>query len=388
MSHAPSISSGLAGVVAGRSAVATVGQEGLGLSYRGYTIDELAAHASYEEVAYLLLYGELPTQAELDSFTRRLIAGRGLPPAVRDTLERIPRSAHPMDVLRSGCSVLGCLEPETSADGQSDADERLLAIFPSMLMYWYRYHRDGQRIDTRSSEATLAGHFLDLLHSAAPTETQRRAMDVSLTLYAEHEFNASTFVARTVASTLSDAYSAYTAAIGALRGPLHGGANEAAMALVQRFKSPDEAEAGIMQMLANKEKIMGFGHRVYRDNDPRSTIVQPWAKRLAAEQGATALYAIFERVDTVMRREKGLFPNLDFYSACLYRCLDIPTELFTPIFVCSRMAGWAAHVREQRADNKLIRPSSEYVGPDVRPFVPVNQRTSAGASAPAAEVNS
>ncbi len=374
MSVSQASSSGLAGVVAGKTSVATVGGEGHGLSYRGYSIDDLAGHAAFEEVAFLLLYGELPTSAELEAFNRRLRSERGLPPALRSMLEAIPRSAHPMDVLRSGCSLLGCLETEMSFAGQAAADERLLAMFPSMLLYWYRYHRDGVRIETRSDEPALAGQFLYLLHGTSPTDVQRRAMDVSLILYAEHEFNASTFVARTIASTLSDAHSAYTGAIGALRGPLHGGANEAAMELVQQFKTPEEAEAGILHRLSTRQKIMGFGHRVYRTSDPRSDIIKVWAQRLADQVGAQQLLAVFERIEAVMRREKKLFPNLDFYSACLYHCLDIPTALFTPIFVCSRITGWSAHVREQRQDNKLIRPSADYVGPQARAFPSLERR--------------
>jgi 2-methylcitrate synthase len=367
-------SGGLAGVVAGKTAVCTVGQQGVGLTYRGYDIHDLAAQATFEEVAYLLLYGTLPTASELEQFRARLLPLRALPSLLRQTLEAIPAGSHPMDVMRTGCSMLGALEPEQSFDGQYLAAERLLAAFPSMLAYWHRFWRDGERIDPMTDDPSIAGHFLHLLHGRPPGEDHRRAMDVSLILYAEHEFNASTFTARVAASTLSDFYSAITAAIGTLRGPLHGGANEAAMGLIERFRSPDQAESGVLQALARKEKIMGFGHRVYVHSDPRSEVIKAWSQRLAAEAGDAVIFPVSERIEQVMLREKKLFPNLDFYSASVYRFLGIPTPLFTPLFICSRVTGWAAHVVEQRADNRLIRPSADYVGPPPRPFVPIALR--------------
>ncbi len=367
-------SQGLAGVVAGETALSTVGKEGTGLTYRGYSIEDLAEHATFEEVAYLLIEGELPNREQLETMRGRLQQQRGLPDALRSSLELIPAAAHPMDVLRTGCSLLGCLEPENSFKQQTAITERLLSAFPSMLAYWYHYSRDGRRIETTTDEPGIAGHFLHLLHGRAPSAEHVRAMDVSLILYAEHEFNASTFVARITASTLSDIYSAITAATGTLRGPLHGGANEAAMALIERFQTPEQAEQGILEALARKEKIMGFGHRVYRDRDPRSDIIQRWAKRLGEQCGDDRLYAVSERIHAVMKREKNLFPNLDFYSASAYHFLGVPTELFTPLFVLSRTAGWAAHIMEQRAHNRLIRPSADYTGPAPRAFVPLEAR--------------
>ena len=365
---------GLAGIVAGETAIATVGLEGSGLTYRGYSIEDLAQHAGFEEVAYLLLYGTLPTSSELDGFRSRIVQHRRLPDALKQVLESLPAQAHPMDVLRTGCSALGCLEPEHTFDDQHQIAERLLASFPSMLLYWLRYHRDGTRIDPATEDPSIAGHFLRLLHDRQPDSTHEHAMDVSLILYAEHEFNASTFTARIATSTLSDFYSAVTGAIGSLRGPLHGGANEAAMALIERFKDPDEAEQAVMGMLERKEKIMGFGHRVYRVSDPRSEIIQVLAKRLSEQAGDQRLYPVSQRIDEVMRREKNLFTNLDFYSASAYHFLGIPTSLFTPIFVCSRIAGWAAHIIEQRGENRLIRPSADYVGPEPRSWTPIADR--------------
>lgn len=367
-------SGGLAGVVAGQSAIATVGQSGKGLNYRGYSIDDLAAHASFEEVAYLLIYGALPSKAELNAYSEKLISLRGLPEGLKTVLKLIPKQTHPMDVLRTGCSMLGNLEPEVNFKEQYDIADRLLASFPSMMCYWYAYHFLGKEISLESPEETIGGHFLYLLHGKAPNQLERDMMNVSLILYAEHEFNASTFAARVTAATLSDFYSAITSAIGTLRGPLHGGANEAAMELIEQFNTADEAEEKLMQMLAEKAKIMGFGHRVYTDCDPRSDIIKAWSEKLGTAQGDLKLYHVSERIEAVMRREKKLFPNLDFYSASAYHYCGIPTALFTPVFVMSRITGWAAHVIEQRADNRLIRPTSEYTGPEPRKFVTIDER--------------
>lgn len=365
---------GLAGVVAGETAIATVGKEGKGLSYRGYSIHDLAEHASFEEVAFLLLHGDLPGQAQLEEFKQRLRGYRSLPPALRETLQRIPATAHPMDVLRSGCSMLGVLEPETSFDQQVDKAERLLGAFPSMLVYWYHFANNGKEIEFESNEGSIGGYFLDLLHGETPSDTHRRAMDVSLILYAEHEFNASTFTARVCTATLSDFHSAITGAIGTLRGPLHGGANEAAMELIERFDSPEQAEEGVMKLLSEKAKIMGFGHRVYTVSDPRSDVIKAWSARLSEAAGDKKLYAVSERIEEVLWREKKLFPNLDFYSASAYHLMGIPTSLFTPIFVLSRVAGWAAHVIEQRGNNRLIRPGADYIGPDDQAWVAIENR--------------
>lgn len=367
-------SAGLAGVVAGESAIATVGQEGQGLNYRGYSIDDLAAYASFEEVAFLLHYGYLPTRAELGAYTDKLINLRYLPHPLKTVLEMIPANTHPMDVLRTGCSFLGTIEPEKDFSMQYEIADRLLAVTPGMLCYWYAYHHQGREITGESDSPTLGGHFLELLHGKAASSLLQDMMNVSLILYAEHEFNASTFAARVTAATLSDFYSAITSAIGTLRGPLHGGANEAAMELIEQFLTPDEAERGLMTMLANKAKIMGFGHRVYKDCDPRSDIIKVWSKQCGEAAGSLSLYDISERIEAVMRREKKMFPNLDFYSASAYHYAGIPTSLFTPIFVMSRISGWSAHIFEQRADNRLIRPSSHYTGPAPRPFVAIEER--------------
>jgi 2-methylcitrate synthase len=365
---------GLAGVIAGETEISTVGKEGLGLNYRGYSVYDLAEQASFEEVAYLLIQGKLPNAGELESCRQRLIAMRGLPEELKDILEGLPGSAHTMDVLRTGCSALGTMEPETTESDQRRIAERLLAVFPYMLLYWFHFHRKGRRISHESGEPDMAGHFLYLLHGRPPVELHRRAINASLVLYAEHEFNASTFSARVTASTLSDFYSAVTSAIGTLRGPLHGGANEEAMKMICRFSSPDEAEAGVLQMLARREKVMGFGHRVYKQADPRTPIIKEWSRTLSRERGDTRIFPISERIEAVMAREKGLFPNLDFYSASAYHLCGIPTPLFTPLFVFARISGWAAHIIEQRKDNKLIRPSADYIGPLPRAYLPIETR--------------
>ncbi len=365
---------GLAGVVAGKTAIATVGKEGKGLNYRGYSIYDLAENATFEEVAFLLLHDHLPNQTELTDFTGRLAGQRSIPVDLQNTLQAIPKDAHPMDVLRTGCSMLGCLEPEGSHDRQMAVGERLLACLPSMLTYWYRFSHFGEKIDFDSDETSLAGYFLHKLNGKQPNDTHRHAMDVSLILYAEHEFNASTFTARVCTATLSDIHSAITGAIGTLRGPLHGGANEAAMELIERFQTPDEAEPAILKMLEAKEKIMGFGHRVYTVSDPRNVIIKGFAEKLSQDVGDTVLYPVSDRIADVMWREKKLFPNLDFFSASAYHFMGIPTSMFTPIFVLSRVTGWCAHVFEQRADNKLIRPGAEYIGPDTRKYTPIDQR--------------
>ena len=364
---------GLAGISAGETRICTVGKEGLGLTYFGYPIAELAAHTTFEEVAYLLLSGELPNAAELERFQQELASRRGLPDGVKTVLEQIPADTHPMDVMRTGCSMLGTLEPEHDQDGVTIA-KRLIASFGSMLLYWYHFHESGKRIDTESDDPQVAQHFLRLLNQSEPQAACVKALDTSLVLYAEHEFNASTFTSRVITSTLSDFYSAVAGAIGALRGPLHGGANEAAMALISCFDTPDEAEAGILNMLAAKNKIMGFGHRVYKDSDPRSDVIKPIARALSAVAGDTVIYPVAERIEAVIRREKNLFPNLDFYSACAYHFCGIPTLMFTPLFVISRTTGWAAHIMEQRSDNRLIRPMADYTGPAPRTVVPLADR--------------
>nr|WP_158162638.1 2-methylcitrate synthase [Vibrio mimicus] len=366
---------GLRGQSAGSTALCTVGKTGTGLTYRGYDITDLAHHAQFEEVAHLLLVGHLPTQAELDQYKTRLIGLRGLPEKLKQALELIPAEAHPMDVMRTGCSVLGNLEPEHSFADQQSATERMLALFPAIICYWYRFSHDGVRIDTADhSEDSIGGYFLKMLTGQAPSELFKKVMHCSLTLYAEHEFNASTFTARVCASTLSDIHSCVTGAIGTLRGPLHGGANEAAMAMIEQWHSADEAEAGIMRMLANKEKIMGFGHAIYRESDPRNALIKEWSKALSEAVGDTHLYAVSERVEAVMKREKDLFCNADFFHASAYHFMGIPTKLFTPIFVMSRLTGWAAHVYEQRANNRIIRPSADYVGPEHQTWLPIEQR--------------
>lgn len=375
MTNKPLSGAGLRGQSAGSTALCTVGKTGTGLTYRGYDITDLAHHAEFEEVAHLLLVGHLPNQAELDAYKTRLIGLRGLPEALKQALELIPADAHPMDVMRTGCSMLGNLEQEMDFSEQQAATERMLALFPAIICYWYRYSHDGVRVDTfDQSEDSIGGYFLKLLTDKAPTELHKKVMHCSLILYAEHEFNASTFTARVCASTLSDIHSCVAGAIGTLRGPLHGGANEAAMDMIQDWKTPEEAEANIMQMLANKDKIMGFGHAIYRESDPRNALIKEWSKKLSEAVGDTYLYAVSERVESVMKREKDLFCNADFFHASAYHFMDIPTKLFTPIFVMSRLTGWAAHVYEQRANNRIIRPSADYTGPEHQTWLPIEQR--------------
>jgi len=365
---------GLRGQVAGETALCTVGKTGTGLTYRGHDISVLAEKATFEEVAFLLLKGHLPTQVELDAYINKIKSLRDLPQALKDVLERIPATAHPMDVMRTGCSMLGNLETETDFSQQDEAIDRLLALLPSIICYWYRFSHDEVRIDTALYDDSIGGHFLHMLSGDYPDDLFTKVMNVSLILYAEHEFNASTFTARVCASTLSDMHSCITAAIGSLRGPLHGGANEAAMDMIENWQSPDEAEREILGMLARKEKIMGFGHAVYSESDPRNAIIKSWAEKLAAEVGDTVLYPVSVRCEEVMWREKKLFCNADFFHASAYHFMGIPTKLFTPIFVMSRITGWAAHVKEQRANNRIIRPSAEYVGPATSVWVDIKDR--------------
>lgn len=365
--------SGLAGIVAGETKISAAGGAH-NLEYRGYSIYDLAKHCVFEEVAYLLLYGDLPTQAQLEDFSAELKAQRDVPVALKEVLERIPAAAHPMDVLRTGVSFLGNIEPENADNDQYAITKRLLGIFPAMLAYWWHYVQTGERIACGSNAEGIAGHFLTLLHQKTPSDTHIEAMNVSLILYAEHEFNASTFTARTITSTLSDFYSPVCGAIGALRGPLHGGANEAAMELIARVKTADEARDMITRMLTNKELIMGFGHRVYTEADPRNRVIKEWSKRLCEEGGRQELFDVSEAIETMMWDQKKLFPNLDFYSASVYHMMDIPTSLFTPIFVMSRITGWAAHIFEQRKNNKLIRPSATYTGPEGLTFKKLEER--------------
>ncbi len=365
---------GLRGITAGETALCTVGQAGTGLTYRGYDIHDLAEHAEFEEVAHLLVYGHLPTAHELAAYQTRLRAQRALPQALREVLERIPASAHPMDVMRTGCSMLGNLETEADFTEQDSHIDRMIAAFPGIITYWYRFSHDGVRIDTDSDELSVGAHFLKLLHDQSPDALAVSVMQASLILYAEHEFNASTFTARTCASTLSDIHSCVTGAIGSLRGPLHGGANEAAMAMIEHWQTPDEAEQALLGMLERREKIMGFGHAIYRSADPRNAIIKAWSKKLAKQVGDDRLYPVSERVEAVMQREKGLFCNADFFHASAYHFMGIPTALFTPIFVMSRVTGWAAHIKEQRANNRIIRPSADYTGPDLKSWVPIEQR--------------
>ncbi len=365
---------GLRGQSAGDTALCTVGKTGTGLTYRGYDISDLTSNAGFEEVAYLIFYGELPNVAQLAAYRKDLKSQRKLPATLLEVLERIPASAHPMDVMRTGCSMLGNLEPEGDFSNQQKVANRLLATLPGIINYWYRFTHEGVRIDTESDEDTLAGHFLQTLSGKAPSALHRQVMDVSLILYAEHEFNASTFTARVCASTLSDMHSCVTGAIGSLRGPLHGGANEAAMELIEKFQSAEQASQGVLDMLIRKDKIMGFGHAIYRTSDPRNVIIKQWAEKLANEVGDKVLYPVSCAIEKVMWDQKELFANADFFHASAYNFMGIPTKLFTPIFVCSRVSGWAAHVMEQRSNNRIIRPNADYIGPAPRKLKPIGNR--------------
>ncbi|QFI40208.1 2-methylcitrate synthase [Moritella marina ATCC 15381] len=365
---------GLRGQSAGETALCTVGKSGSGLTYCGYDVADLAEKATFEEVAYLLFNGELPTLDQLETYKAQLHTLRDIPQSLKEVLQHIPADTHPMDVMRTGCSFLGNIEPEADFSTQHQAANRLLAAFPAIMCYWYRYSHDGVEIDCTTDEASLAGHFLKLLRGTAPSEQHRRVMDVSLILYAEHEFNASTFTARVCASTLSDMFSCVTGAIGTLRGPLHGGANEAAMDMIQTFTSPADAKIQMAGMLERKEKIMGFGHAIYRTSDPRNVIIKKWSEKLAQEHGDTALYDISVACEEFMWDNKKLFCNADFFHASAYHFMGIPTKLFTPIFVCSRLTGWAAHVMEQRSNNRIIRPSADYVGAEPRVVTPISER--------------
>ena len=365
---------GLRGQVAGNTALSTVGKEGKGLTYRGYAIEELAVKATFEEVAYMLLYGSLPTQSEYDAYSAKLKSFRSLPEALKEVLERIPQTAHPMDVMRTGCSMLGNLEPEGDFSNQNDTADRILASMSSIITYWYRYSHDGVKVDTATDHETIGGQFLSLLTGKEPSEEHARALDVSLILYAEHGFNASTFTARTCASTLSDMHSCVTGAIGTLRGPLHGGANEAAMDMIEKYSSREEAKAGLLELLSNKEKIMGFGHAVYSTEDPRNAIIKLWSEKLSQSNGDATLYEVSDEVERVMDEEKGMFANTDFFMASAYHYLGIPTQIFTPLFVIGRTSGWTANIMEQRADNRIIRPSEDYIGPDGSVWVDMSDR--------------